>query len=281
MLKPYEEVIGLVKQNKSIPEEKIELLPKKWERFGNVLIVKVHSSLSDCFELVAPIYAKVLNCKSVLEDMGGIEGTARKPVLRLIWGEKNTETIHLENGIKYKFDPGMLMFSSGNMSERIRMSKIECDEEIIVDGFAGIGYFTLPLGKFGGPKKIFACEINPPAFKYLKENIELNGIEKIVEPLLGDYREVAPECCADRIILGYFKTTSNFLEKTMRVLKERGGLIHYHDTCSKEEMSRQPFRKIEKMANEFDFEAKLVHLEKVKSYAPGIYHVVLDVALSR
>jgi len=34
------------------------------------------------------------------------------------------------------------MFSSGNMDERIRMSMISDKNEVVVDLFAGIGYFN-------------------------------------------------------------------------------------------------------------------------------------------
>jgi tRNA wybutosine-synthesizing protein 3 len=37
------------------------------------------------------------------------------------------------------------MFSWGNLSEKLRMGNLECKDEVIVDLFAGIGYFTLPF----------------------------------------------------------------------------------------------------------------------------------------
>jgi tRNA wybutosine-synthesizing protein 2 len=281
MLKPYEKVVKVVKNTNLIASEKIELLPKKWERLGDILMVRIPPLLAEDFERVAPIYAKVLKCKSVLEDVGGVKGEERKPIVRLVWGEKNTETIHLENGIRYKFDPLKIMFSSGNLSERTRMAKIDCKDEVIVDGFAGIGYFTLPLAKYGKSSLIYACELNSLTFSYLEENIKLNGVEHIVKPLLGDYKEVSPEGCADRVILGYLKSTSDFLEKTMRVLKEKGGIIYYHETCPKEEFPKRPFRKIKTVAHKFNFKAELLKSTKVKSYAPCIFHIVLDVRVYR
>jgi tRNA wybutosine-synthesizing protein 2 len=269
----------LIKKNKLLPQLKISLLPKKWEKIGDILIIKLPEELRAKSKLIAPIYGKSLNCKSVIEDLSGIKGVERKPVVRLIWGEKNTETIHLENGIKYKFDPLKVMFSSGNLSERTRMAKINCKGEIVVDGFAGIGYFTLPLAKYGKPRKIYACELNPLAYQYLEENIKLNRVEQIVKPLFGDYREVAPGHCADRIILGYLKSSSDFLDKAMQVLKEEGGIIHYHETCPKEKIPMRPFRKIKAVAHKFNFRAKLIKFTRVKSYAPCIFHVVLDVRL--
>lgn len=52
---------------------------------------------------------------------------------------------HRENGILYSFDATKCMFSWGNLSEKLRMANLDCQGEVVVDLFAGIGYFTLPF----------------------------------------------------------------------------------------------------------------------------------------
>ena len=52
---------------------------------------------------------------------------------------------HRENGITYIFDATKVMFSSGNGSEKMRVAKLDCSDEVVLDLYAGIGYFTLPL----------------------------------------------------------------------------------------------------------------------------------------
>lgn len=52
---------------------------------------------------------------------------------------------HCENGILYSFDATKCMFSWGNLSEKLRMACLDCRDEVIVDLFAGIGYFVLPF----------------------------------------------------------------------------------------------------------------------------------------
>ena len=49
-----------------------------------------------------------------------------------------------ENGIRYALDAAKCMFSSGNVSEKLRVARFECGGETVIDLFAGIGYFTLP-----------------------------------------------------------------------------------------------------------------------------------------
>lgn len=52
---------------------------------------------------------------------------------------------HRENGILYSFDATKCMFSWGNLSEKLRMGNMACENEVVVDLFAGIGYFVLPF----------------------------------------------------------------------------------------------------------------------------------------
>jgi tRNA wybutosine-synthesizing protein 2 len=171
------------------------------------------------------------------------------------------------------------MFSSGNMDERIRMSNISNKKEIVVDLFAGIGYFTLPIAIFSKPKKIYACEKNQIAFHYLEDNIVLNDVPSIVEPIKGDNREVAPKNIANRVILGYLEETENFLSVAINCLYNHKGIIHYHEKIPEGLVPNQSFKKIEKDALNMDCKVELLNYFHVKSYAPGISHYVFDIKI--
>jgi tRNA wybutosine-synthesizing protein 2 len=259
-----------------IPGEYIRKIPAKWERNGNILIIKLDKKLKKYDTVIGESYSDVLGCKTILNDIRGIKGEFRKPNVEVMYGSNNTETIHKENGIKFKLDPKKIMFSSGNMSERIFMSKVNCKNETIIDFFAGIGYFTLPLAVCCKPKKIFACEKNPVAFKYLKENIVLNHVTKIVEPLKGDNREITPENIADRIIMGYIGGTEKFFSKAIKCLRDKKGIIHFHEKYSEKKPLGDLAEKFEKKVKKFDREIKLIDIRNIKSYAPGISHFVFD-----
>lgn len=53
--------------------------------------------------------------------------------------------------------------------------------EFVCDVFAGIGPFAIPIAKKGG-NIVFANDLNPDSFLYLKENIDLNGVNEKVSP---------------------------------------------------------------------------------------------------
>jgi tRNA wybutosine-synthesizing protein 2 len=265
---PIDQVIGLVR----IPDSLKPALPRKWEQFGDVLVLRLDPSLDRYEQPISEAYAKVLKTKTVLRDVGGISGNYRQPVIRTILGS-DTVTTHLENGIRFKFDAAKIMFSSGNVEERYRMAELKCDGEIIVDMFAGIGYFSIPLAVYQRPKHIVACEANPVAHSYLVENLALNKVNGVVEPVLGDNRELQGESFADRIIMGYVRTTHEFLPTALRLLKD-GGMIHYHETCPNELLPQRPVQHLTDSAK--GCKVVVERLKEIKSYAPGVSHVVVD-----
>ena len=261
-----------------LPDDILHFLPKKWEKIGNVLIMKFPETLREYKREIAGVYADVLKCKSVLEDVGGIQGELRVPEFRLIYGDKNTETLHVENGIRFKLDPRRIMFSSGNKGERIRMATVSNEEEIVVDMFAGIGYFSIPMAVYSRPKKIYAIEKNPLAYRYLEENIVLNHVSDIVKPVFGDNRNVTPKGVADRVVMGYLKNTHLYLPYAIEALKG-SGIIHYHEICPNELIPNRPIRRLKENAERYGMEVEVINIKRVKSFAPGVSHIVVDARL--
>ncbi len=272
---PYEQIVEVL--SPCIPEKVVYDLPQRWEKIGDVLMLRVPDSLNAYKEVVARVYADVLRCRSVLEEYGAISGVYRKPRVRLIFGDNDTETVHVENGIRFRLDPKEIMFSSGNVDERKRMATIAGREEQVLDLFSGIGYFAIPMAKFSTPKKIVACEINPVAYRYLKENTVLNDVVDILDPVIGDNRKTAPEQWADRVLLGYLDNTKSFLPLALKALKQKGGILHFHEVYPHENIPDIAFQEIKSIATNYFKNIELVNWKIVKSYAPGIVHAVLDI----
>lgn len=271
---PFRSPIERIRAEVDLPASLKGFLPDKWEKIGDVLIMRFPPQLSAHKEEIAKVYARVLNTKTVCEETGKISGIFREPQLRIVWGS-DTETIHKENGIFYKLDVARLMFSSGNISERIRMGGEDCSGQLVVDMFAGIGYFTLPVAVHGGAERVIACEINPIALHYLKENIRLNGVEEKVEIFPHDNRLLEISGEADRVIMGYVGKTRNYLKKAFEIARS-GAVVHYHDTfpSNKKELA---IRALKEEVGEDRFD--IIDIREVKSYAPGISHFVVDVVV--
>lgn len=260
-----------------IPKELEKMLPKKWEQLGHVLVLKISKELDDWKGEIARAYSKVLEVDTVLRDTGGITGQFREPVMELLLGNK-TETVHVENQVRFSLDAARLMFSSGNVEERIRMATICKPGEVVADMFAGIGYFSVPMAVHSQPASIISHEINPLAFEYLKKNIGLNGVEKKIKPVLGNCLD-AEENIADRVIMGYVGTTHEFLPKAMRILRGKG-ILHYHETCPNRLLPNRPQERVKEAASDAGKTAEILKMNRIKSYSPGVEHVVLDLKIS-
>ena len=269
----YRAPFDIIKEELALPDALAELLPYKWEMLGDVLIVKFPEKLRPHIKRIARTYAVELGAKTVLDERGYIDGVFRTPKMEIVYGHE-TETVHHEGAILYKLDAAQLMFSSGNFDEKKRMGELDCTGETVVDMFAGIGYFTLPLAKLAHAQRVIACEINPLAHHYLRENLVLNGVESIVETYLGDNRSLPYENLADRIIMGYIGSTEASLPKAMELIKKYG-IIHYHDICSIDEIPGKMVDAFAKAAQHRTF--KVLQVKEVKTFAPCKSHMVMDI----
>ena len=258
-----------------LPKEVLDDLPMKWEYVGDIVIIKLKDSAEPYKARIGEVYAEQLDKSTVCVDRNGVTGEFRRPEMEVIHGTE-TESVRLENGIRYCFDVTKVMFASGNVDERERMKNLDCTGETVVDMFAGIGYFTLPLAKFSGAKKVIACEKNPESFAFLRKNIVLNEVEDIVEPVLGDNRDLPGKAFADRILMGYVQITSEFLPKALEMIRP-GGIIHYHDTFYVSEYEERIRSIFKEACGSRGFE--ILGIREVKSFAPSVSHSVADVRI--
>ena len=155
-----------------IPERLQSLLPRGWFILGEVIIVKIHPRVGDYQSHIGGALLRFYpRCSTGLADEG-ISGQLRQPVRRTIVGSRSM-TRHKENGVVFHLDASVVMFSHGNLRERMRMSRLG-QGETVVDMFAGIGYFSIPMAVHSRPRKILAIELNPQSYQFLCQNIEAN-----------------------------------------------------------------------------------------------------------
>ncbi|GAA0264556.1 class I SAM-dependent methyltransferase [Halobacterium noricense] len=258
---------------------------------------------------------------------GGIDGEHREPDVSVVAGAGDTETVHTEHGTKYALDLSRVMFAPGNKAERARMGEVvrdgeqsepsECassegrsssdhssgrspredgnggpasgDGERVLDMFAGIGYFALPMARAGAT--VTAVEKNPESFRYLAENAQLNDVSENLDCVLGDCREVDSE--ADRVVMGYYDALGGgpvdevetseggpgYLDAALDNLVS-GGVLHVHSAVPEAELWERPESRLragcERAGRSVDIEAR----RRVKSHSAGVEHVVLDARIA-
>lgn len=262
-----------------LTKKELKLLPRSYQIVGKILLIKLKPRLIKHRKLIGRFILKLLPYIHSVALQKEISGLKREPKIEIIAGCKRTQTLHKEYGCKFFLDISKIMWSKGNKAERARLVKLAKADETVVDMFAGIGYWSLFLAKRA--KKIYAIDINPEAIKYLEKNVWLNGFENKIEILRGDCRKFAPllKNKADRIIIGYIYETEKFLPAALKIAKN-GCIAHFHRTVATNKI--EPLKQmIVKIAKKNNCKIKFLLCKKVKSYAPNILHVVLDLKITK
>ncbi|MDI6721887.1 MAG: class I SAM-dependent methyltransferase family protein [Candidatus Aenigmarchaeota archaeon] len=257
----------LVAEKTSLPRG---VIPSSYQIIGNIMVMKFLKASEEEKRIISSSVLELYPYIKTVCEIKGIEGEFRQPSVIKLAGN-GTETIHKEHGISYNLDVSKIMFSKGNHFERQRIAKKAKKNEVIIDMFAGIGYFSLGMKKAG---KVYALEKNPVAFNYLQQNIRINKISN-VEAINKDCREVNLDGIADRIIMGYFPHTERFLPFALRFLKNRG-IIHFHNTYLESDLWHKPLEQLKILGK-----IRILEKKKVKSVAPRCWHVVMDVEVEK
>ena len=267
-------------------EEELSLLPRGFQTLGNIIILKLNQKLMDKERFIAKAYLEMLpRMRSVYINRGKIVGTFREPEnIQLIGGEDNPIVEHKEHDVLYKFDITKIMFSKGNVNERKHLATLVKKGEIIVDLFAGIGYFSFPIAKHSSVGKIYSIEVNPESYKFLVENIKLNHFGDLIVPINGNCKEEVLKLSesgirVDRVIMGVFPAPKEYIKEALSLVKDKGTMFHYEGVVEKNNYISL-FEEFRKIALKTGYRCELNSYRYVKSYGPRLFHVVLDILVS-
>ncbi|MBI2040850.1 MAG: methyltransferase [DPANN group archaeon] len=257
----------------NLPAEDVNLLPASYQQLGEICFLKLNQKLHKHKKLIGKAVLELHPQFRAVCLQKNISGEFRKPKIEAIAGSLPNDILVKENNCVFRFNPKEIMYSQGNHQEKKRLIAGVNGNEVIVDMFAGIGYWVIPITKTKKTNRIFAIEKNPVAFKYLQENIRANRVN--VTAISADCETAVkkyPIPVADRIIMGLIPSCKKFIPAAIKISKP-GTIIHYHGLASggKEYI----------LLNDFiDFKVRLLKTTIVKGYRPHINHVVLDIKIT-
>lgn len=274
-------------RRRGFDEATIDDAPTSWDVIGDVVIANFDGLSQNRVEPVARILAEMHGASTVVHRLD-IAGEHRIPEIEVIVGGP-TMTEHVEDGIRYALDTNAVMFSTGNQDERRRMGRVVDAGEAVLDLFAGIGYFTLPMASGGA--LVRAVERNPRAYEFLLDNVGRNEVRTRVSPVCGDCRHIVtddrwprrmadgsitPETLErpDRIVMGHFDAP-DYLDVAMDVVAD-GGVVHLHALSGRAPRLEAT---IDREVEAAERPVRTRERRRVKSYAAGIDHVVIDIHL--
>ena len=269
----------------------LELLPKKWERLGGLVLLP-HGTFSQLEWEEVKNHAHVLTLyQRIAEALGGDSLALQRPIANDRFRSSQIEQLvgttrvrFQEHHILHSFDAGRVMWSSGNVTERRRIGQLDLRGETVVDAYAGVGYYTLQMLVHGGAAHVHACEWNPASIDGLRTSAALNGVEDRLTVHEGDNSMAMAKLrgVADRVILGLLPSSEPAWKAAVHCLKDSGGWLHVHMNVEEEQLEAWTAATVEQLNSTADAMGRpwaLVakHLEKVKWYAPRVRHVVLDI----
>jgi tRNA (guanine37-N1)-methyltransferase len=206
---------------------------------------------------------------TVVYAKGEVSGEYRTRELAVLAGEPTTRTQVIEHGHRFTVDLAGAYFSARLSTERQRILSQVQDNELILDMFAGVGPFAITLAAKAG--LVVASDLNPQAIGLMLENVATMRARNVL-PMLADARRLAGilPWKFDRIVMNLPLAGTEFLPEAFRLCKP-GGTIHFYCLVSS---------KGEHAARIADLGGKVLSEREVRSYSPGQWHTVYDIAVS-
>ena len=264
-----------------LPAHLLASLPRAVDFVGDIAIIEVAPELEAHQHVIGEaILRNNQNVQTVLAKAGAVAGTYRLREFRVIAGTPKTETVHNEYGCKYYVDLAKAYFSPRLAYEHNRVASLVNEGETVIDLFAGIGPFTIPIAKKHQDATIYAIDLNSYAIEYLRTNAMLNKVVGRVHSILGDARQVINnklKGLADRAIMNLPEKALEFVDTACKALKPTGGVIHFYSftnaSDSLENLKQNFAITVERAGREV---VEILYARSVRETAPHEFQVVLD-----
>lgn len=268
------------------------LVPTKWERLGDLVLFPQEWRQTEAWAMVCQhphitalweAMAEALKVTSLGVQAPIADDTYRSSQVEMLLGSSEVE--FTDHGMTYIFDAAKVMFSSGNVTERRRIGGMNMQGEVVVDAYAGVGYYTFPMLVHAGAAHVHACEINPASIAGLRAGAAANDLLGRLTVHEGDNQValLGLRGVADRCHLGLLPSSEPVWEACLLALKHSGGVLHVHMNVEEERIETWTAATI----NTFEslvakhglgFTVQATHVERVKWFAPRVRHVVLDLS---
>ncbi|CCD25849.2 tRNA(Phe) (4-demethylwyosine(37)-C(7)) aminocarboxypropyltransferase NDAI_0G00730 [Naumovozyma dairenensis CBS 421] len=233
--------------------------------------------------------------------------------IKIVYPSDSTDEIWCQlkqNGIWQVWNPLYTMFSRGNIKEKKRILDTfhgSCKDIDVVDLYCGIGYFSFSY-LFNGARNVFGFDINPWSIKGLQEGLRLNkfgptrchfynesnemSIERIQQ-----YRD--SECNGEKLLirhinLGLLPSSRQGWPIALKIIDIHSDLervpdqrvtLHIHENVHIDQIEDDSFVQDTVIPGLRHLNAKYhyrkVHVEKIKTFAPDIWHVCIDIDVYR
>jgi len=283
VLRPRERRHGNLRDllSQRIDTSLLGMAPRSYDVIGSVAVVQFRKGLESHVQEVAESIARLnRNVETVLVKRGPISTRYRLGEFDVVAGSGNTVTRYRENGCVFELDVRRVFFSPRLSGERLRVARQVRSGETVADMFAGVGPYSILIGKMRKAKLVYASELNPEAFHYLKRNVGLNKVDDVVHEYLGDAREVfsSKPGSMDRVVMNLPYGAMDYLDAAMALLR-RNGIIHFYGIGRGDEAVDEVSRAFETRCRELKRRVSIYRSKRLKEVAPRTWTVAVDAVI--
>jgi tRNA (guanine37-N1)-methyltransferase len=278
--KQLPETLSQALQDK-LPDDLLASVPQAFDIIGDIVVIDIPPQIKPYQSTIGEaILQTQKNVTTVLSKASDISGTFRVRDYDYIAGEHKTQTIHREFGCLYHVDIAKAYFSPRLSHEHERVAAQVQDGETVADLFAGVGPFSVLIGKRNSTVKVYAVDLNPDAVKLLKLNVRDNRVEDRVFPVLADAREITQtklKGIADRVIMNLPETALNFVDASCKAIKPEGGVVHFYGFVRAPDSTENLKQRFSELVEKSGRKVKAyLYAKSIRETAPFESQVVLD-----
>lgn len=265
-------------------KDEIEKVYSSFDIIGDIIIIKIPDELDGKKEIIAKILInKIKTIKTVFQQISSVQGEYRTRKLCFLSGINNSITEYREHGCVFKVDVLKTYFSPRLSTERLRVSKLIKNNEIIVNMFAGIGTYSIILAKKNPDCIIYSIDSNPDANDLCIINSKLNKVQDRVIPILGNARTIISTQLkgkATRVLMPLPEQASEFIDSAIMALENNKGIIHYFAHIkAKSKLNALEEGKLNCQNNFQSYQYKIICGRVIREVGPRIYQTVFDLEI--
>lgn len=254
-----------------------------YDTVGDIAILKYTPEMEKKEKEIAKMFLQTNpTIKTVVKKTEAHHGKYRIEGVKYVAGRKTLNTIVKENNCLFKVLLGEMFFSTRLSFERERVAKMIKNGSTVSVFFAGVGPFSIIIGKQKPVCKVYSIELNRTAHKMAKENIKLNQLKnvKAVCANVTKYANKIKDSC-DYVIMPLPKTADLFLESAYTAIKKgkESGIISLYKFVPKDKPYSALINELKLFAKKKKRKLKVVFKRIVRPYSAGIVQVVVDFRL--
>ena len=261
---------------KILPSSLSGIFPRSFDQIGDIAVLDIPRGLGKYEKVIARTLGRINpRINVVAKRADKYSGKYRIRPIMVLDGEKRSDTIHREAGVRLKVDLNTVYFSPRLGKERLRIANLVGKNEKVLIMFSGIAPFGIVIAKNNPSAEVWNVEWNPHAVELAEENIKLNKLGNRVHSLGGDVRKVIPKLKKkfDRIVMVLPFDNEEFLKDAL-IVSKKNTVIHMYSILKATEVKKF------KSALEKKHSLKVFDVVKAGAYGPGMWRYCFEMKVT-